>query len=198
MDEFMDIFTLVTGIIYLVLEIRQKNFMWVVGIITGAAASAVFLFRGLYASMALNIYYVLVSFWGLYCWRRDSGMAEAGAADAASSGNDKIHINRLPLKTVLISLGIFLACVFPAIFFLKSIDDPMPVLDASVTVASAIATYWLSRSYLEQWLLWIAVDFGTAVLCFCASQNWMALLYLVYSLSAIYGYSHWKRGGVVV
>ena len=30
--DFMQIFTLVTGVIYIILEIRQKNFMWVVGI----------------------------------------------------------------------------------------------------------------------------------------------------------------------
>ena len=36
--DLMEIFTLVTGVIYVILEIRQKNFMWVVGIATSLAA----------------------------------------------------------------------------------------------------------------------------------------------------------------
>ena len=51
MNEFMEIFTLVTGILYIILEIRQKNSMWVVGIVTGLAAMVVFFIQGLYASM---------------------------------------------------------------------------------------------------------------------------------------------------
>ena len=34
----MEIFTLVTGVIYVVLEIRQKNFMWIVGMANALAA----------------------------------------------------------------------------------------------------------------------------------------------------------------
>ena len=54
--DFMEIFTLVTGVIYIILEIRQKNFMWVVGIATSIAAMWVFFRQGLYASFALNTY----------------------------------------------------------------------------------------------------------------------------------------------
>ena len=44
----LEIFTLVTGIIYIILEIRQKNAMWIVGILTSIAAMAVFFRMGLY------------------------------------------------------------------------------------------------------------------------------------------------------
>ena len=57
MDRFMEIFTLLTGVIYIVLEIRQKNFMWVVGVVTSIAAIYTFMCQHLYASVALNAYY---------------------------------------------------------------------------------------------------------------------------------------------
>ena len=69
--DFMEIFTLVTGVIYIILEIRQKNFMWIVGIATSIAAMWVFFRQGLYASFALNAYYLATSFIGLWQWRRD-------------------------------------------------------------------------------------------------------------------------------
>ncbi len=71
MSTFMEIFTLVTGVIYVVLEIRQKNLMWIVGMATSLAAMYMFFTEGLYASFGLNCYYFAVSVWGLWQWRRD-------------------------------------------------------------------------------------------------------------------------------
>ena len=50
----MEIITLITGVIYIILEIRQKNAMWVLGIFTSSAAIIVFFRQGLYASFGLN------------------------------------------------------------------------------------------------------------------------------------------------
>ena len=58
----MEIITLITGVIYIILEIRQKNAMWVLGIFTSIAAIIVFFRQGLYASFGLNIYYLITSF----------------------------------------------------------------------------------------------------------------------------------------
>ncbi len=69
--DFMEIFTLVTGVIYIILEIRQKNFMWVVGVFTSLAAMWVFFRQGLYASFGLNTYYLITAFIGLWQWGRD-------------------------------------------------------------------------------------------------------------------------------
>ena len=191
MNEFMQIFTLVTGILYIILEIRQKNSMWVVGIVTGLAAMVVFFLQGLYASMGLNVYYVAVSFWGLYCWRRDKKKMRSEPRPAES-----IYLNPLPFSTVLFSVAIFAACLYPVTLLLTKLADPMPWLDSGVTIASAIATYWLSRSYSQQWLIWIVADFATAMMCYLTGQYWMTALYVVYSLSAIYGFFHWRRFGV--
>ena len=74
--DFMQIFTLVTGVIYIVLEIRQKDFMWVVGIATSLAAMWVFFRQGLYASFGLNTYYLITSFIGLWQWGKDKRTEE--------------------------------------------------------------------------------------------------------------------------
>ena len=50
----MQIFTLVTGVIYIVLEIRQKTFMWVIGVLTSLAAMWVFFRQGLRKAVKLR------------------------------------------------------------------------------------------------------------------------------------------------
>ena len=94
MDKAFEIFTLITGVIYMILEIRQKNFMWVVGILTSLAAMYVFFCQGVYASFGLNTYYLVTSFIGLWHWRRDKDILQA-------DGDDSVHLNRLTRFSVL-------------------------------------------------------------------------------------------------
>ena len=186
--QAIEIFALVTGIAYVVLEILQKNAMWVLGVLTSAACAFSFSVQQVWASMGLNVYYLVVSVLGFIRWRRDSREVAEG----------EIHLRKLPRRTVWWSVAIALAGMAGLYFVLKATGDSAPGLDAAATLLSVIATWWLTRSYIEQWLLFIVADILTTALCFTTGQNWMALLYLAYIGSAIYGYFHWKKRGKVV
>ena len=190
--DFMEIFTLVSGVIYIILEIRQKNFMWVVGIATSIAAMWVFFRQGLYASFALNTYYLVTSFIGLWQWRRDRNRLEAAEE---ATGEETIHLNRLSWKTVAVSAAAVIAGTIALAWVMQLLENPMSYMDSAVAVLSAVATWWLVRSYLQQWWIWIAADAMSTVLCATQGLWWMAALYAMYSLSAIYGLIHWKRHG---
>lgn len=200
-ENWLEIFSLVTGVIFLILEVRQKNAMWVVSIFSSSVAAIVFLEEKLYASMALNIYYVVTAVWGLFTWIRDSRKLKVETqanAIADTEDADKIHLTRLDWKVVLASVAAFIILT-PVIYkILVSLGDSSSILDAIVLVMSIIATVWLVKSYLQQWLLWIAADLLSTTLCLTQGMYWMAALYAFYTLSAIYGYFHWKKRGVYV
>ena len=191
--DFMQIFTLVTGVIYIILEIRQKNFMWVVGVATSLAAMWVFFRQGLYASFGLNTYYLITAFIGLWQWRKAKETVKE-----VNSGSDVIHLHRLTWKTVMVSLLVTVAGTVALAEVMELLENPMSFLDAAVAVLSAVATWWLVRAYLEQWWLWIIADAMSAVLCAMQGMWWMTALYAAYALSAVYGYYHWKRKGQYV
>ena len=186
-------FTLVTGVIYIILEIRQKNFMWVVGIFTSLAAMLVFFRQGLYASFGLNTYYLITAFIGLWQWGKDK--KKISAETAVSSGDDVIHLNRLSMKTVLLSAAVSVAGTFALAWVMELLENPMSYLDASVAVLSAVATWWLVRSYIAQWWIWILADTLSTILCATQGMWWMTALYAAYTISAVYGYAHWKKYG---
>ena len=190
----MEIFTLITGVIYVILEIRQKNFMWVIGVLTSVAAMWVFWRQSLYASFGLNTYYLITAFIGLWQWSRDKKKVDAVTSDGA----DVIHLNRLTFKMVAASLLVSAVGVFGLAWLMELVENPMSYLDASVAVLSAVATWWLVRAYIQQWWLWIIADTLSTVLCLTQGMWWMAALYAVYALSAVYGYIHWKKHGVYV
>ena len=194
--DFWEIFTLITGVIYIIYEIRQKNFMWVVGIATSLAAMWVFFQKGLYASFGLNTYYFITAFIGLWHWRRDKGSV---------SEEDAIVLNRLTWRTAVVSTVVTVVGP-PALMWgmqwlhqmelLK--ENPMSLLDSAVAVLSAVATWWLVKSYREQWWLWIVADTLSVVLCMTQGMWWMAALYVAYVVAAVYGLYHWKKYGTYV
>ena len=190
-NSFMEIFTLVTGVIYIILEIRQKNLMWVVGILTSVAAMWVFFRQNLYASFGLNTYYLVTSVVGLWQWRRDIDRACTDAE--ASTG--QIRLKRLTLKAVAVSAVALVAGTLGLAYLMSYLENPMSYLDSAVAVLSAVATWWLVRCYIQQWWLWIAADTVSTILCISQGLWWMALLYAAYSVSAVIGYIHWKKHG---
>jgi nicotinamide mononucleotide transporter len=192
--DMMEIFTLVTGVIYIILEIRQKNLMWLVGVLTSVAAMWVFFRQGLYASFALNTYYLVTSFIGLWQWSRDK--------KKLVSEGDRIHLNRLTAKTVAVSAVVMVLGTFGLVELMQWLnsagilqENPMSYLDSAATILSAIATWWLVRSYIQQWWLWIVADLMSTILCASQGMWWMTALYAAYTLSAVYGWAHWHRNG---
>ena len=193
--SILEIFTLITGVIYVILEIRQKNAMWVLGIITSLASMLVFYSQGLYASFGLNAYYLITAFIGLWQWRKDKGTIE---------DTSKIHLNRLSWKVIAISVIVFaagtvgLAAGMEYMSELGFKENPMSLLDASVAVLSAVATWWLVKSYLQQWWLWIAANTLSLILCATQGMWWMAILYILYVIAAVIGLKHWGKNGITV
>ena len=182
----------------MILEIRQKNLMWVVGITTSLAAMWVFFRQGLYASFGLNTYYLITAFVGLWQWGRDRRMLGTGSArksKSAKKSQPSIHLNRLPWKTVVISAVFLVLGTYGMAQLMELFENPMSYLDSAVTVISVVATWWLVRAYIQQWWLWIVADALSTVLCATQGMWMMAVLYGAYTLSAIYGYIHWKRYG---
>ena len=194
MDKAFEIFTLITGVIYIVLEIRQKNFMWIVGILTSLAAMYVFFCKGLYASFGLNTYYLATSFIGLWHWRRDKEILQAESSQT-------VHLNRLGGSAVFVSALVAVLGVLALTFGMELLgslgmkENPMSLLDATATMLSVVATWWLVKSYIQHWWLWIVADALSTALCLYLGMWWMAALYGAYTASAVIGYVHWKRNG---
>lgn len=191
----LEIFGVVFGFIYLYLEIKQKQGMWLVGFLMAAVYAVVYWQQEVYASMSFQIYYVLVSVYGFLQWGKDK--LKAGVEDETAS--PQIFYRRISLKVLMMSILIYAAAVsFMVLVLGRYTDDPMPYADSSITVVSAIATFWLSKSYREQWLAWLVVNSFTVVMCARIGLYPTAVLYFVNAVASVYGYLHWKRKGVQI
>ena len=67
-EHWLEIFGALAGIIYVLLEIRQNIWLWPVGIVTSSVYIIVFFTSKFYADMSLQVYYLVISFYGWYAW----------------------------------------------------------------------------------------------------------------------------------
>jgi nicotinamide mononucleotide transporter len=204
MEQFMEYFGFVTGLLYLIWEIRQNNLMWVVGILSAVAYAYVFADSALWAAMLFQVYYFFVSIYGLISWRRDKKLMAAGSGEptAGASGAaavPSITYRVIPLRSLVVS-GVACVVIFASIYWLlaRFTGDPMPVLDAVVATLGIVATYWLGKSYIHQWLVWVAVNVLSVYMFVSQDLYLTAFLYILYTLCAFYGFLHWKRKGVEI
>lgn len=183
--KILEIFTLLSGVFYVLLQIRQSRWTWPFDIVVSAASIIVFASGHIWASMGLNVYYLIMGVCGTIAWKKDEAKASEGA----------LRLRKLPKRELIFSLLILLAGSVGAFFLLRTLDDPAPLLDGIVAVASIVGTYWLLRSYLENWLLWIFSDLVSTALCLSQGMYWMALMYAAYTVAAVIGWRHWKKQG---
>ena len=180
----LELFGVVFGFIYLYLEIMHKKGMWIIGLLMAAVYAVVYFQQGVYASMGFQVYYILVSIYGFFQWQRDK------------TGTNDILYRKIPLKILAGSALIYIAATYTMVMVLgKTTDDPVPWIDASVTVLSAIATFWLSKSYKEQWLMWLIVNALTVAMAIKLGLYPTAVLYTVNAAASVYGYFHWGKKG---
>jgi nicotinamide mononucleotide transporter len=88
-NNYIEVFGAVAGIIYVFLEIRQKIWLWPVGIVTSAVYVWVFFTSKFYADMTLQGYYLVISDIGCYWWRKGEGHRAQGTGEEEDGSGDR-------------------------------------------------------------------------------------------------------------
>ena len=185
-DILLEIFGVLTALLYLYLQIKQRWIMWIVGILSSSVYVYVCITAKLYAESGLNAYYALVGFYGLWCWRNRN--ANAGAEPKT------LRVTRIPPRLTIILALIALALWFLLRHILATYtDSPVPSADAFVASLSIVGTYMLAKKFLENWHVWIVADAAASALYFYKDKYLTAGLYIFYTILAFYGLWRWRR-----
>lgn len=187
--NYLELAGTLVGLVYLWLEYKASIYLWIASIIMPAIYIFVYYRAGLYADFGINIYYLLASLYGWFAWRLRKPVAETETPQQDDSG-----IAHLPLRYVLPLLVLF-GILFTGIgiVLIRWTDSTVPWLDSFTTALSIIALWLLARKYVEQWLVWIAVDAVCCGLYFYKDLYFTAILYGFYTVIAIFGFLKWKR-----
>ena len=196
MEQLLEYFGVLTGLLYLLLEIRQHRAMWVVGFLTSLVYVFVFFFSKIYADMGLNIYYVAISIYGFWQWTRKKAINEEKTNQNAPANEAILYRNMtFPLLT-----GIILAilAIYALLYYIlhNFTDSPIPAGDAFTTAVGIVATWMLARRIIEHWIFWIIVNCVSVYLYYLRGLYPTMFLYICYAVLAAIGLYTWKKKGI--
>ena len=121
MEQLLEYFGVLTGLLYLFLEIRQHRAMWVVGFLTSLVYVFVFFFSKIYADMGLNIYYVAISIYGFWQWTRSKGRQEQTAEDIETAPQEVILYRNMTLR-LFAGISFSIVALFALLYYVRFAD----------------------------------------------------------------------------
>jgi len=172
----------ILAVIYLFLAIKENSLCWYFVFLSAAIYIWILIDSGLYMASLLNVYYALMSIYGLYQWRK-GGDKKLGLPIKCLSSSHHIFI-----VISVISLSLIIG------YFLESYtDSKLPYLDSFAALSSIVTTVMVARKILENWLYWIAIDAVSIYLYLSQDLYQTAILFVLYMLLAVMGYYEWRK-----
>ena len=182
-NNFIEITGAFLAFIYLILEIKRKWFFWIIGIFSSAFYVYIFFQSGLYAEMGLNFYYILMGFYGLYCWKISTSKVDVN--------RDFSHVTTKTFYWLLLISVILFGVVLIILSQFDSAQKSIP--DALIAVLSIIATWMAAKKIVECWYIWIFVNFFATGLYIHQQLYPTAVLFTFYSILSFVGLIEWRK-----
>ncbi len=186
LGHWLDIFTTVLGLVYIWLEYRASIALWAVGIIMPALDVWLYWQHGLYGDAGMACYYTLAAVYGYAVWKFGKKRGQEEGAEMPIT-----HMR----KSLVLPAAIFFFAAWGATYWIlvTYTNSTVPATDAFTNALSFVALWALARKYIEQWMIWIAVDIVCAYLYIKKGIPFKAGLYALYVVIAVSGYFKWRR-----
>lgn len=185
--EFLSEMSPVEGIaallilVNVVLVALRSIWNYAFGIIGVAIYAVVFFHAKLYSDTLLQVFFLIVQFYGLRQWRRSQ--RDAG----------EVVVERLTMAARMgWAAGLVLAILGWGWLMHRFTDASFPWWDASVAMISVAAQYLMSVRKLENWWLWILANIISIGL-YAAKALWITTgLYVLLLGISVLGLARWR------
>jgi nicotinamide mononucleotide transporter len=180
--SWIEVIAVLFGILSVWFARKENIWVYPTGIINVLIYVYLCFFAGLYADMAINAFYFIMSVFGWYNWsRRDES---------------KHHVSISGLKfnqwlIYILLIGIAFGLIY--LVLSKYTDSTVPVFD-SFTTSLFIAGMWLMAiKKIENWILWILGDVLVIPMFAIKGLAFTSIQYIVFLVLAVMGYFEWRK-----
>lgn len=179
--SWLERFSVACGIAQVLLSKNNKSSNYLFGILGIVSGMYVLFGAKLYADIALNMYYLVMSIYGWWYWKHN----------VAQSDQPISTCSREEWRIVLgISLFGFLFLYLILQYFT---DSDVPVWDAWVSATAWAGMWLLAKRKIENWILLNISNLFAIPLLIYKNLYLFALLTIFLFVVAIFGYFKWKR-----
>jgi len=180
--SWLEVVAVIFGILSVWFARKENIWVYPTGIVNVLIYVYLCFYAGLYADMAINAFYFVMSVFGWYNWSRRTG------------NNDHVPISTLSLVQWVFYI-ILIAVAYGIIYYvlINYTDSTVPRFD-SFTTALFIAAMWLmALKKIENWLLWILGDVLVIPMFAIKGLAFTSVQYIVFLVLAIMGYIEWRK-----
>jgi nicotinamide mononucleotide transporter len=170
------------GLANIGLIIRRSVWNYPFGIVMVVLYAHIFWNAKLYSDAGLQIFFLVVQFYGWWAWARkqdDDGLvAVERLTNAARIGW---------VVASAIAMGLWGAMMH------RWTDASYPYWDGAIAMLSVTAQILMTQRRIENWWWWIVID-ALAIVLFAVKGLWLTSgLYVVFLVMAIFGLIAWQR-----
>lgn len=187
----------ILGLTSAILGARRKVSAWPIGILGDGLLFTVFLgavfsfgekaqHANFYGQAGRNLLLIIVSVYGWIRWvnQRKVSAASPVVIPRWTTLREKLILTPIIIGFFLISSRIFISLGESGTWLL---------VDTWIFTGTALATYGMSRGYVEFWLVWVAVDFVGVPFAFKNGYYPTGTLYAIYLPFVIWGFASWLK-----
>jgi nicotinamide mononucleotide transporter len=196
------------GLISVWLVVKRNVLAFPIGIVMVLIYAWIFYGVRLYSDMLLQFFFAVMQVHGWIEWTRSTqqqrqgkieaqgeiGISTSNILDETASISEKITVLRLNAQQWGWTLIILVLGTLALGWLMgRYTQAALPYLDAFAAVQSMLAQWWMNRRYLDNWLLWIAVDVLYVYIYLDRQLYPTAGLYVVFTVMAVLGLLEWHR-----
>lgn len=178
----LEIIAVALGLINVTLVVLRNIWNFPVALVMVSLYAVIFYDAKLYSDALLQIFFFVVNIYGWWYWARGK----------AAEGEVRVEVLS-PWSRGLLIAGLALAIGFWGWIMNRYTDAHFPWWDAAIAMMSVAAQILLSRRYVENWALWIAVDVLAVGLYWVKALQLTSALYVVFLALSIWGQEEWLR-----
>ena len=179
--SWLERFSVLCGIIQVLLSRNNKVSNYLFGILGIISGMYVHFGAKLYADIALNTYYLVMSIYGWWYWKTNRLSAEQ---PISACDNRELKI------VISIVLAAFVILYFVLVTFT---DSDVPIWDSWVSCTAWAGMWLLARRKIENWILLNISNAFAIPLLIHKSLYLFALLTAFLFVVAIFGYIKWAK-----
>ena len=172
------------GLVNIVLIVRRSVWNYPFGLAMVAIYAWLFAQPDvrLYSDAGLQIFFFAVQLYGWWNWSRS----------AAASGEVEVLLLQASERTAWLAVITVATLAWGALMH-RFTNAALPWWDASIAMTSIVAQLLMARRYLENWILWIAVD-AVAIGVYAAKGLMLtAILYAAFLILSVAGLISWRK-----
>lgn len=179
--SWLERISVLCGIIQVLLSKNNKSSNYLFGIAGILTGMYVLFGAKLYADIALNMYYLIMSIYGYWYWKSNKQVAEQPITTCS---------NKEWCTVGGIVLGAFIV-LFGTLQFIT--DSDVPVWDAWVSATAWAGMWLLAKRKIENWILLNISNLFAIPLLIHKDLYLFATLTTFLFIVAIFGYVKWKK-----